>query len=553
MRYSDVLQAGSLALHHPVEPFSRALDLPNPLTEEEIAAFEKLQQRLTTQFRDIFPDPRAPRCVVVVPSLSIAPELLAKIDGVQFYEERMLFALMLLRLPRTKLVYVTSQPIAPSIIDYYLNLLPGVPVNHARSRLTLLSCFDGSPEPLTLKVLERPRLVKRIREAIPNPETCHLTVFNATNLERTLAVRLGIPLYACDPGHCRAGTKSGSREAFRAAGISMPDGFEDLHSIDEVVDGLTKLKEADPALRRAVVKLDEGVSGEGNAVVDLTNAPRESVREWMAENLPKRIRFEAKGETWESYSREMERMGGIVETWIEGANKRSPSMQGRITPLGDVSVVSTHDQVLGGPNGQVFLGCSFPADEAYRLDIQEAGRGIGEVLRDQGVIGRFGVDFISVPEGDGWAHYAIEINVRKGGTTHPYLMLQFLTDGHYDTRTGLYQHPSGGTLAYYASDNVVNPLYRGFTPADLTDIAINHGLHFNSATQQGVVFHLIGALSEFGKLGVLCISDTAENAWQLYRDTVDVLDREAEAQEAARAYCSVFRDEEARPATPCAK
>jgi hypothetical protein len=136
----------------------------------------------------------------------------------------------------------------------------------------------------------------------------------------------------------------------------------------------------------------------------------------------------------------------------------------------------------------------------------------------------------------------VVVNLRKGGTTHPFLMLQFLTDGHFDTRSGLFQHPSGGSLAYYASDNVVNPLYRGFTPSDLTDIAVDHGLPFNSATRQGVVFHLIGVLSQFGKLGVLCISDTAENASQLYRDTVEVLDSEALAQENARSYCSVFRE-----------
>jgi hypothetical protein len=37
---------------------------------------------------------------------------------------------------------------------------------------------------------------------------------------------------------------------------------------------------------------------------------------------------------------------------------------------------------------------------------------------------------------------------------------------------------------------------------------------------------LIGALSEFGKLGVVCIGQTPERADTLYRRTVEVLDRE---------------------------
>ncbi|MDQ3832556.1 MAG: carboxylate-amine ligase, partial [Actinomycetota bacterium] len=76
-------------------------------------------------FRRVFPDPHASQTVVVVPSLSLDPEELAKISGAHHYEERLLCMLMLLRLPRTNLVYVSSQPIAGTIIDYYLHLLPG--------------------------------------------------------------------------------------------------------------------------------------------------------------------------------------------------------------------------------------------------------------------------------------------------------------------------------------------------------------------------------------------------------------------------------------------
>ena len=41
------------------------------------------------------------------------------------------------------IVFVTSVPINPVIVDYYLNLLPGIPHQHARRRLVLLSAHDG--------------------------------------------------------------------------------------------------------------------------------------------------------------------------------------------------------------------------------------------------------------------------------------------------------------------------------------------------------------------------------------------------------------------------
>ena len=173
-----------------------------------------------------------------------------------------------------------------------------------------------------------------------------------------------------------------------------------------------------------------------------------------------------------------------------------------------MEVISTHDQVLGGKAHQIFLGCRFPADQAYRLEIQDEGLKAAELLRDAGVLGRFGIDFVSLRDGDRWRHYAIEVNLRKGGTSHPFLMLQFLTDGDYDQQTGLYHTPMGGPRFYYASDNLEAERYRGLTPGDLIDIAVMNGLHFHSATQEGVVFHLIGALSEFGKIGVMCVADS---------------------------------------------
>src|ERR671929_1781165 len=139
---------------------------PEPGSAEELALFAALQEKLGPLARKVISDPRATQTVVVVPSLTLDVEELAKIPGAHHYEERMLCMLMLLRLPRTRIIYVTSQHIATAIVDYYLHLLPGIPLRHARGRLTLLSCHDSSEAPLTQKILDRPRLMNRIRSAI---------------------------------------------------------------------------------------------------------------------------------------------------------------------------------------------------------------------------------------------------------------------------------------------------------------------------------------------------------------------------------------------------
>ncbi|NEO28121.1 MAG: carboxylate-amine ligase, partial [Kamptonema sp. SIO4C4] len=161
--------------------------------------------------------------ILVIPSFSIDQEQLGKIEGFLHYEERLLFSLIRLRNPHTRLIYVTAQPLSPTIIDYYLQLLPGIPFSHARSRLLLLSTYDASLKPLSQKILERPRLVERIRKAM-RPEKSYIVCFNSSPWERELSLRLGVPLLACSPDLLYWGSKSGSREIFASAGVPHPDG-----------------------------------------------------------------------------------------------------------------------------------------------------------------------------------------------------------------------------------------------------------------------------------------------------------------------------------------
>ncbi len=498
--------------------------------EEEIRSFNALQKNLGVYYRHFIEDNRREHTLVVIPSLTLHPGELAKIPGVEHYEQRLLTQTMVLRYPRTRVVFVTSGAVDPVIIDYYLHLLQGVPVSHARKRLLLLDTHDTSPKPLTQKILERPRLLERIRAAIPPPYMGHIACFNATHLERKLALRIGLPLYACDPELSGLGSKSGSRHVFREAGVLMPDGREDLRDPRDLAEAVAELWTEHPQTRKMVVKLNEGFSGEGNAILDckyLGDLPSSLTerKKRAAAALP-RLRFEAAGETWERFGSAFEEMQGIVEMWVDGEDKQSPSVQARINPDGQAAIISTHDQILGGPSGQIFLGCRFPAAQEYRIQVQEAGERIAEVLADRGALGRFGVDFVVTREGSHWKAYAIEINLRKGGTTHPYQMLRFLTWGQYDMGHGLFRSRSGRLKYYRATDNLISPRYKGLLPDDLIDITVFNGIHFNPLEEEGVTFHLIGTLSQFGKVGMTCIANSYERADELYARTCRILEGE---------------------------
>jgi hypothetical protein len=498
------------------------------LAKESEDQFYHLQKKLVPLWKSIQSFNQDPQTIVVVPSMSI--DAIGAGAVMQAYEERFLFLLLLLRQPRARLIYVTSQAILPSIIDYYLDLLPGVISSHARQRLFLPSPLDGSVRPLSEKLLERPRLVERIRSLISDPDRAHLIPFNTTNREKELALRLGIPMYGADPKFFSLGTKSGCRQIFLEEAVAHPLGYENVASKNDVIEAITQMRARKPAIKQVLVKLNEGVSGEGNALVDLTGLPTpgDSNERAALEDRLEAMQFELKGITYDSYMEKLADRKGVVEERITGEEFRSPSVQLRITPLGSVELLSTHDQLLGGPSGQSYLGCVFPADNGYASLITREAAKVGKRLAKEGVIGRFALDFVVVRSNGKWDPHAIEINLRKGGTTHPFLTLQFLTDGTYDPETAIFTAPNGQQKFFVASDHVESPLYRTLTPDDLFDIVVRHGLHFGQTRQTGVVFHMMSALGELGRVGMTAVGNSHEEAKATYTRALAVLDQEAQ-------------------------
>ena len=503
----------------PKPPFASDLSI-----EQELAAYESLKPRMLDVWSTLTGSEDQHCTSVVVPSLTLDQEELRKLAGVSFYEERLLFLLIRLRNPRAHVIYVTSQPVHPVVLEYYLHLLVGVPASHARARLTMLCAYDASPRALTQKILERPRLIQRIRNAIPDPARSYLTVFNSTPLERKLSVLLGIPLNGLDPDLSYHGTKSGSRRAFREAGVPLPEGFEDLRDERDVEHALVELKHRRPGARRAVVKLNESFSGEGNAL--FTYPPGQDLA--MIGPALSGIETAVPTETPERYFEKFRRMGGVVEEFIEAPEKTSPSAQFRTGPRGEVVPISTHDQILGGRSGQIYLGCSFPARDEYRLAITEMGRRVGHVLASRGCVSRYGVDFLAFRQhpDQPWEVVALEINLRVVGTTHPFLALHFLTGGELDTSSGHFISLGGRAKFYRSTDNLRADRYRSILPEDLIDIVTDNGLHYSHRTESGVLFHLMGALSEFGKLGVTVIANSPEEVDHLYGRVLTILDAE---------------------------
>jgi hypothetical protein len=498
--------------------------------EERYRSFDDLQLAMPAVWESMQRG-LADESVVVVPSISIERTTPGSGTVMQAMEERALFLLLLLRQPRLRMIYVTSQPVSESIVEYYLGLLPGVIPSHARARLTLVPVGDASPVPLSAKLLARPRLLREIRSLIPNPGRSHLIPYNTTPLERDVAISLGLPMYGADPRLADLGSKTGCRRMFEELGVSCPVGAEDLHTVDDIVAGVQSMRVRRPSLDQAIVKLNEGVSGAGNAMVDLHGlpAPGSSNEAAVIKERLLALQPEAESLSVDVYLAAFAKHGGIVEERITGVVLTSPSVQMRALPDGTVELLSTHDQVLGGASGQKYLGCVFPANVDYAAAIAEPAMVIGRHLAELGVLGRFAVDFVVVQDDSGaWTPYAIELNLRKGGTTHPFLTLQFLTDGTYDGERGVYLTPSGSKKYLVATDHFEDERLKALTVADLFDTVVRRGLHFDQARRTGVVFHMISCLTECGRVGLTAVGDNPDDALRIYEEAQAVLLREAE-------------------------
>ncbi|MEW6477094.1 MAG: peptide ligase PGM1-related protein [Actinomycetota bacterium] len=450
--------------------------------------------------------------IVVVPSLTLPIEDLQKISGVIFYEERLLCFLLLLADPAVRVVYTTSIAVDPAVIEYYLRFVPDP--GDARSRLQLVDTGDPEVGWLSAKLLSDGAALNRLRDAIGDPGDASIVPFIATSVEHELAEALGVPVDGPRPELVALGSKSGARKVARKAGVGVLPGREDLFTVEDVTAAITTLVTDRPRMEAVVIKLNDCFSGLGNVILEVDG---------LADLLPtSKSVFCSEDESWPSYIVKMAEQGAVVEELLRAPELRSPSVQLRISPAGAVEILSTHDQILGGPQNQVYLGCRFPAHPDYRLLIQNAALRVGEVLAAEGVVGAFGIDFLVV----GHDVYLSEINLRLGGTTHPFWMARLATGARYDFASGELLRPGGDARYYVATDNLKSARFRGRTPADVIALIDAAGLGYDPAAGTGVALHLLGAVPTTGKFGATCIASSPSAADDLYRAVKDVVGAE---------------------------
>ena len=314
----------------------------------------------------------------------------------QPYEERYLFLLLLLRQPRARLIYVTSQPILPSVIDYYLDLLPGVIPSHARPRLFTVPVLDGTAAAVGEAARAAAAHGAHPRRSSPIRPRAHLVPYNTTELERDLAVRLGIPMYGADPRHFPLGTKSGCRQLFEEEGVPYPLGVENLTSIDDVIDAIVDVRGRKPVGRAGAREAQRRRLRRGQRAGRPRRGARAGRRRRARRSAPRSTPCSSSSRT---YLRRVRREARRARRRRRGADPGHRLQEPERAAAGHaarrVELLSTHDQLLGGKSGQSYLGLRLPRrTRSTRPRSRGRPPRSGARLAEEGVIGRFALDFV---------------------------------------------------------------------------------------------------------------------------------------------------------------
>ena len=383
----------------------------------------------------------------------------------QAYEERLLCLLLMLRDPGLRLVYVTSSPVAPAIVGYYLSLLP-----EARA--------PGRPRPADAALRRRPVGAAADREAARTPapadpdplvrsgdrEHAVLLPYMTTALERALRCALDMPLYGADPRHLHHGTKSGGRALFARAGVPHPLG----------VGRITSAPRRDRGDRAAA----RGAAGPRRG---RRQARRRGLRRGQRRRRPPRAaRPGADGELRriaERLARMTLEAGGVRVDALPG-RARAPRRRDRgadhrpracaarassseISPPAPSRSSRRTTRSSAAERRATSAAASRPA-AVRRDDHRPRAEDRRAALADDGVIGRSAVDFVVVRD-HGGALAAVRDRdqpPRPAGRPIRFAALALLTGGGYDADAATFTTAAGVAKHYVATDDLEAPSLR---------------------------------------------------------------------------------------------
>lgn len=449
--------------------------------------------------------PAAWDTLVYVPSIALGPLTRRHLAGLDYFQERNYYLAAGVREPDTQIIFVLSRAMQDDLLDAHLDLLRRTLALSQASlaRIHVLKVEQPPDRSLSAALLADKASLERLRTLLQS-RRAGFDFWTVGEDEIALAGAFGLPYIGMPPDRAGADSKATAKRMFRQAGVQTPPDFGVFHDLSSLwracADGTFS-----PA-RTVLLKLnsEEGGNGIARLPLDADLSTAQAMRSAIAIDKPYIQLAE--------FEEQMALQGALVETFLDDNVIASPSVKMLIDEDGKVSCLATHDQIL---LNSMYLGCRFPADAAYRSLVSSAGFRIGLQCARDGWRGIVSIDFLltgsragSGPiEQDLWA---IEINARKGATTHPYFWTRTLTGATYDADRGIL-HANGRETVYRSAEYVASPRLAHLSGSQILELIRRADLEYDPATRKGVLVHMLSCARLHRKIGVTAIANTHED------------------------------------------
>jgi len=465
----------------------------------------------------VTPEYEGSRTIVLIPNISAGAYLHSFYDGLQFFEERYLYFLVYLRQPKTRVVLILSEGLDPAYLDYvfgHVTSLLGVPRAALEERITYIWVPTLGEPSLTHSLVKQPDILNTIKEAIPQDVPTYIEFFRTTKEAVKVADALDLPWYGIPEDLLYINEKIGSKEIFAAADVPCARGYS-AFSEEEIVERLHTLMKETKA-EKFFIKANDAGGGVGIASIERKDISSDVT------NTIAHVRLAGDEDVSQFFS-SMRQEGCIVEEVLSADVVNSPSVQFEIFPDGTIKNNATHEQVI--TEGIFYAGVSFPAKAAYRQQVIDMGTRIAEEIADRGGLGIGAIDLLAIKDNadEHWQISAIEINARKGGTTHTYMWAMFLTGSVYNEVTGLLKNDQGAVYYRGTEEFLKREELKHISVESFLEAFRKSGLDFDHSKKTGAFIHMATCLPHFGKFGVTVIGRTPEEVeekWHLLEEFV---------------------------------
>uniref|UniRef100_A0A3B4A669 IQCH-like ATP-grasp domain-containing protein n=1 Tax=Periophthalmus magnuspinnatus TaxID=409849 RepID=A0A3B4A669_9GOBI len=516
------------------------------------------------------------RTIIHIPSLGYSQSQRCNLRNFDVVQNIQIGRLCEIRDENVEVIYVCPMHLKEDMKQYYSSLLKSnrpqeeslaetLDTSLSKTQFIMLTpeAVDYFPVDMCLSSLLKysPHTLQRIRRLVQGKHS-YIVPGVAHVDDLAVADELGVPLMGPEPAVSQLyGTKSGARKIFRAAGVEMPPGAEDLYSLEQLHERLAELMVQHLDVTLWLFKMDSELGG--SALCDVSHMKsyawalnlyqRYGPDTWRSEGIqepvvaqflkeiPEWLSSHAHpantSEHWAGFLQTFLRQGGVVEARPPSHSPSCVTVDLLLEPGGHISMLSCGD-LLQSPCGLKVLGSSVPQTSLCSDTLQWIYTLVGQACLEKGIVGH--VSGLALTSDLCLLQvWALDLHLSYSDHLAMTQMLLYSTQGTLSCQNSFEVPMSNTEQETEESAEKVQSrkrhavlssrLFHASLPMLYRSVFFQmckaHGIGFNPQKKQGTLFALYDS-SERRQIGMIVVSDSPQRALLTFAHNLSVIHQE---------------------------